>query len=606
MARRATPSPPPPADVEVPDQETLDRLKLSPEVAWYLLDRGHGLPEEWQVPLWKTPEGGSLEGAVFDPARVDKVLRAFGRLRHTQGRWAGQPLTPAVWQVAYILAPTFGWLRWDGECDDWVRVVRGAVVDVSRKNGKTTIAGGTAMYLTAADGEPGAQVLTVAASKEQARFCFAPVKMLAERSPDLAPYVRALADRIVHPASGSYLAVCASVGDLLHGANVHGAVVDELHVHKTSDVVDAVETGTGARSQPLILIISTADEGKPGTIYARKRLRLEQLARGAIVDPTTYGVVFAAAESEADLKERGLDPFGETALRRANPGYGVSPTKAFLATAAATAKDSPLELARYLRLHLGIRTKQATRYIRLEDWDAADNSAPIDEASLAGLPCHGGLDLASVSDLTALCWIFPDRSADLYRAIWRFWLPEKALDDLDRRTAGNAAVWAREGWIQTTPGRVLDTSSVNERLDQDAQTFQVLTVGYDRWGANDVTKKASDAGMTLVPIAQGFGSLSAPLKEIKRLTLTERFLHGGNPVARWCLDNLAVAVDRNGNVRPDKETAGDKIDGVVAAIDAMKECMDAEAAEVVNAPVAGPSIRPDSGDFFRPSKRLAI
>lgn len=603
MARRTTRSRPP-AEVEVPDQETLDRLKLSPEVAWYLLSRGIELPAEWQVPLWKTPEPRDLEGARFDPAKVDRVLGAFRRLRHTQGKWAGRPLAPDPWQVAYFHAPVFGWVRFDDEADAWVRVARTAVIDVSRKNGKTTTAGGVGIYLTAADGEHGAQVLAVAASKEQAGYCFTPVKTLAQGSPELAPYVRAFASKIVHPASGSYFAVVASVGDLLHGANVHGAVIDELHVHKTRDVVDAVETGTGARMQPLIVIITTADEGKPGTIYAEKREYLEKLARQVFTDFTFYGVVFAAAESERDLSERGLSPFSEEAQRRANPGYGVSPTKAFLEAEAKKAQESPANLARYLRLHLGIRTKQATRFIRLEDWDSS--AGVVDEGSLARRKCHGGLDMGSVSDLTALCWVFPDRVNDRYEVLWRFWLPGDAVADLDRRTAGYASAWVRDGWIRTTPGAVFDPAAVNAQLDLDAQAFDVQSVGYDRWGANDVTRKGTENGLLMVAIGQSYGSLSAPLKELKRLVLVGRWVHGGNPVARWMVDNLAVAMDPSGNVKPDKATAADKIDGVAAAVNALKECMDAEAAEVIPPPYSAPSKPADSRELWRPTKRLSI
>lgn len=590
----------------LPDEATLAALKLSPEVAWYLLSRDIPLPEPWQVPVWKTPEPRDLEGAAFDPDRVDRVLAAFSRLRHTQGRWAGKPLTPANWQTAYILAPVFGWVRWDEDSAQNVRVVRTAHVDEPRKNGKTTIAGGLGMYLTAADGEQGAQVLAVAASKDQAGFCFNPVKAIAEKSPDLAPYVKALASKIVHPASGSYFQSVASVGDLLHGANIHGAVVDELHVHKTRDVVDAVETGTGARAQPLIVFITTADEGKPGTIYSEKREYVEKLARGVFVDFTFYGVVWAAAESERDLIERGMSPFSEETQRRANPGFGVSPTKAFLAAEADKAQQSPAGLARYMRLHLGIRTKQATRFIKLTDWDGPDNARLVDELALAGQPCHGGLDMGSVSDLTALCWVFPDRPADTYTALWRFWVPENALEDLDRRTAGSARSWVRDGWLMTTPGAVFDPSAVNDQLDEDAQKFAVQTVGYDRWGANDVTRKAGEAGMTMVAIGQGFAALSAPLKEMLRLTLVGRLRHGGNPVARWMVDNLAVAMDRHGNVKPDKAAAADKIDGVSAAVNALKECMDAAPPEVVNPPASAPSAPPDTTNLWRPSRRLAL
>jgi phage terminase large subunit-like protein len=604
-ARRRSASP------RLPSRARLAALKLSREVAWYLVNRGIPLPRPDQVPRWKTPEPGEvLDGAMFDPARVDRVLQSFGRLVHTQGRWAGRPLKPDPWQVAYFLAPVFGWVRFDDEAQAWVRVVRTAEADLSRKNGKTTIAGGIATYLTCADGEMGAQVLAVAASLAQAQYCFRPVKQIAESSPALRPHVQALASRIVHRRSGSYFAVVASVGDLLHGANVHGAIIDELHVHRTRDVVDAVETGTGARTQPLVVIITTPDEGRPGTIYAEKRGYLEKLARHVIRDPTFYGVVWGF-DSERELADLGLTPFQERAWRRANPGYGISPTKAFLESEAAKAKDSPAALARFLRLHLGIRTKQATRYIRLEAWDAAAGG-PVDEDALAGRACHGGLDLASVSDLTALCWMFPDRytaaGGSGFDAVWRFWLPDAALADVNKRTAGMADVWVREGWLQLTPGAVLDTAAVNRQIDLDAQKFAVKTIGYDRWGASEVTRTASDAGLTLVGVGQGYASMSAPLKEMLRLTLTGKLRNGANPVMRWCIDNLAVAMDPAGNTKPDKAAAADKIDGVSAAVMALKECMDAELEDKANPPASAPTpprAAPERG-IWRPTSRLAL
>lgn len=600
MAPRRTRSP------ALPVAEKLAALKLSPEVAWYLLTRGIPLPQPEQVPLWKTPEPRDVDGAQFDPERVDRLLRAFGLLVHTQGRWAGNPLRPDPWQIAYVLAPVFGWVRYDDESQALVRIIRNAHVDVPRKNGKTTLAGGIAIYLTCADGEPGAQVLAVAASKDQAQHCFRPIKQLAESSPALKPHVKSYATKVIHNRSGSYFQVVASVGDLLHGANVHGAVIDELHVHKTRDVVDAVESGTGARAQPLIAVITTADEGRPGTIYSEKREYLEKLARGVIEDPTFYGVVWAAAGSERELSELGLSPFAEEAWKRANPGYGISPTKAFLESESKKAKESPANLARFLRLHLGIRTKQATRFIRLEAWDAAAGP-PLDETAFAGRSCHGGLDLASVNDLTALCWVFPDRANDRYEALWRFWLPDGALPDLNRRTAGAADAWVRAGFLTITPGAVLDTSSVSARLDLDAQTFKVQTCGFDRWGSNDVTRKASEASMTMVGIAQGYASLSAPLKEVLRLTLVGRLVHGGNPVMRWMIDNLAVAMDPTGNVKPDKAVAADKIDGVSALVMAVKECMDAELV-AVNAPATAtpPATPTDPGALWRPTERLKL
>ena len=537
-----------------------DELNISPEVAYYLESRGIPLPD--CPPAVKTPEPRDVTGAVFDPARVDKVLAALRRLRHTQGRFAGKPLIPDPWQVAYILAPVFGWVRKDSE-GNLVRVISTAYVDVPRRQGKTTLSGGTAMYLTAGDGEAGAQVYALAAGKDQARRTFDPVRQIAERSPDLGPYVKCLADKVVHKRSGSYFQVVSSVAELMHGANVHGAVIDELHVHKDPNLVETVETGTGSRLQPLILIITTADDGKPGTIYERKRHYVEQLASRVIADETTYGVVWTAEKTD--------DPFAEATWKKANPGYGISPTREYLQRASNKAKNSPAELSAFLRLHLGIRTKQTTRYITLDTWDGS--AGMVDEAQLVGSPCYGGLDLAAVEDITALAWHFPSED-DNHDVIWRFWLPEDKLFSLSKRTAREAEVWVREGWLKTTPGNVIDNDFIVHQILADAGKFDVQTIGYDRWGANDIVRRLTDEGLTCVPIGQGYASMSAPMKEMLRLLLGKRYRHGGNPVMRWMVVNLAVQMDPAGNVKPDKSTSGDKIDGISAAANALKEVMD--------------------------------
>lgn len=561
MATQTRSPRPAPAEPQVPDRAELRRLKLSPEVAWYLVSRG--IPMPTCPPLIKTPEPGELlKSARFDPERVDRVLAAFGRLRHTKGALAGQPLRPDPWQVAYILAPVFGWVRRNSS-GAWVRVIRSCYVDIPRKAGKSTLAGGIGIYLTCADGEQGAEVLAAATTEQQAGYVFAPVRQLAKKSPDLAPYVRALAKRIVHPASGSYFQVISSVADAQMGANVHGGVIDELHVHKTPDLVDAIESGTGSRQQPLIVTITTADDGKPGTVYARTRQRIEQLAKRLFRHPSTYGVIWAAEARD--------DPFAEATWRKANPGYGISPTREFLADEAAKARQTPANLSRFLRLHLGIRTKQGTVYVPLPAWDASADM--VVEQQLAGRRAFGGIDLSSVEDLTAVCWEFPDDAGGV-DAIWRFWLPQARLEDLSRRTAGEADVWAREGWLKLTPGNAIDLEFIKAQVLEDAATFDVVTVGFDRWGATPLVTSLEEHGITCVPRGQGFASASAPLKDVLRLVLTRQYRHGGNPVMRWMTDNLSVAMDPAGNVKPDKSRAADKIDGWSALVNAHGELMD--------------------------------
>lgn len=541
--------------------------------------RGYPVPD--CPPAVKTPEPGEvLKGARFDPARVDKVLSAFRQLRHTKGRFAGQRFDPDPWQVAYILAPIFGWVHKSPDTGDWARVITEFYVDLPRKNGKSTLAGGIGLYLTAADGEQGAQVLAAATTREQAKFVFEPIRMLVNKSPGLKRHLRPLQSKITHAATGSYFQPIANAGDAQHGADIHGAIVDELHLHKEIGLIEALETGTGSRVQPLIGFITTADAGRRHTPYDVKRSRVEKLARRVLKDATTYGVVFAADKAD--------DPFKESTWRKANPGYGKSPTKRFMVDEAKKAKENPVNLARFKRLHLGLRTKQETRYLEVEQWDV--NASLVDPLRLKGRECFGGLDLGATSDLTALVWVFPNDDG-AFDVLARHWAPEDSIEDLDDRTAKAASAWVKTGWLTTTPGNVTDYDFIEAQIKRDRDEFLVKEVAYDRWHATQLVNNLTSDGAPMITMGQGFASMSAPTKDLQRLIrmgakvddggvpVKPLIRHGGNPLLRWEVDNFAVAMDPAGNVKPDKANAGDKIDGVVALIMAMSRAMAAKETE---------------------------
>jgi phage terminase large subunit-like protein len=565
----------------MPDAEALAARKMSAEVAHYMLARGLKLPEPWQAPLFKTPEPNeTVRGALFDGERVDRVLAAFGHLVHTKGQWAGKPLVPDTWQVAYVLAPVFGWVEYDKEFDDYIRIIRECWVEVPRKNGKSTLIGGLGIYMSCADGEAGAECVAAATTEKQARFVFDPVRALVRNSPALKPYAKAFTKKIIHTATGSEFAVVASVAEGLHGANLHFYCVDEVHVHKSADLIETIETGTGSRRQPLGVLITTADDGAPDTIYVRKRHRVVQLAQRVYPDATTYGVIWAAAESEEDAKKRGIDLLSEEAHRLANPGYGVSPTKAYLKRQATIASESPADLSKYLRLHLGIRTKQQTTYLTMASWDNC--TSIVDEARLVGRRAFGGLDLASASDFCAYALLFPatdEAGIVTYDALWRFYVPEGALPALKKRTTkGLIDQWQREGRMTVTSGNVTDYDVIKADIEADRKRFNIIELAYDPWNSTQIVNDLTKLGLDMVPVRQGYASLSPPLKELKRLLLASTpeapmFRHGSHPIARWMVGNLAVAMDPAGNVKPDRARSADKIDAVPAAILGLSRAM---------------------------------
>jgi phage terminase large subunit-like protein len=535
-------------------------LRLAPEVVEYMESRG--IPMPTCPPKWITPSPGEAPGSWFDADRVDLVMRTFQALRHTQGRWAGQSLRPDPWQVGYVLAPIFGFVHRDDN-GDIARVIRSVFIDVARRNGKTTLSGGIALYMMAADREPGAQVVCAATTKDQASKLFTPIKQLAESSPTLMRHLVTRQGKILHPASGSYFQVVSADAPGLHGSNLAAGVLDELHLHKTGDLLKAIETGTGSRVQPLVFTITTADDGKVETPYAQRRSLIEQLSRRTLQDYSYYGVIWAAEEED--------DPFAEATWAKANPGYPISPSRAYLQQAATLAQNSPADFADYQRLHLGIRTKQQTRYIGITEWDASAGTR-VDDEDLEGQVCYGGLDLASTSDLCAYSLLFPQPNGAIVPRWW-MWTPEANVKNLDKQTANMASVWIRQGLITVTPGNVADYDFIEKEIVESLDRYEVMDIGYDPWNSSQLVNNLSKAGAPLTLVRQGYLTMSPLCKEMLREIRIGHFWHDNHPVLRWMIDGFAVAMDPSGNVKPDRSAvaaSGYKMDGLVASLIAMQ------------------------------------
>jgi phage terminase large subunit-like protein len=504
-------------------------------------------------PLWVTPLPPDVPGAWFDQAAVDKVLRALRALRHTKAKWAGTPFEPEPWQIEHIIAPVFGWKHPDG-----TRIIRTVWIEIPRKNGKSTLASGLALVLLCADGEAGAEVYSAAGSRDQAKIVFDAAKAMARGTPRLAEKLKFYAGSIAVPKTGSKYLALSRLAETAHGLNVHGALIDEVHVHKSRHLIDAIETGTGAREQPLVIFITTADEGDNTTIYAEKHEYAIQSAKGLISDPTFYGAIWAADEQD--------DPFAESTWRQANPGLGVTVRLDYLRKEANRAQSTPSYLPTFLRLSLNRRVRSESRYLNLRDWDATAGLVVADR--LHGRHCYGGLDLSSSTDLTSLVLVFPDDEEPIgYEALACFWMPADNILEKSKRDKVQYQAWIDQGFIAATPGNVIDDEAIRKKIkDELGEHFDIREIGYDRWGAQSLAPRLVGDGFPMFPIAQNFSGLSAPTKELEKLVLQARLRHGGNPVLRWCVDNTVVDVDPAENMKPNKAKSRGRIDGVVALI----------------------------------------
>lgn len=554
-------------------------------------------------PAYCSPPPSYVKGAWFDVDAVVKVVRQLLGLRHTKGRWAGKPLVPDAWQLVWFIAPVMGWKYALDDPDDELagcRIVRDGYLEVPRKNGKSTISSGLLLVLLAGDGEQGGEVYALATTKDQARQVFEPAKAMVQAAPGLKPKVQVLKDALVHVPTQSAFRVLASLAGAAHGLNVSGAVVDELHVHKSADLLEAIETGTGARAQPLVLVITTAGDTTEGTVYDQRHEIARKLALGIIRAASQWAVIFAAEDG---------DPFAEDTMRRANPGLGKSPTLAFMRGMAEKAQNDPAFFNTYCRLHLNRRTRLTSRWLNLADWDRPGNVKPVVLAELKGRQCWGGLDLSATTDLTAAVLVFPDPAGRLL-VVPKFWLPEDELEERTRIDHVPYREWHEAGHLTLTDGNVVDYDEVIAWLEWARSTFRLRGLGHDRWQAGPVVQHLAKRQIDVTPIGQTYAGMSFATKQLKALILKGGWQHGGHPVLRWNADCVEVKTDDLDNVRPvkpDRASSGKRVDGITAAVMAVDTYL--RRVQMPAAQTSGPSsdVPAAAGnDFFRPSGRLRI
>lgn len=499
----------------------------------------------------------------YDKAAATMAVAFFEvALVHVKGEWAHQQFRLMPWQ-RQIVGDLFGWKRRDG-----TRRYRKAYIEVPRKNGKSTIAAGIALYLLFADGEYGADVYSAAADREQAAIVFETAKQMVELSPLLRPRAELFKRSIFCAETMSSYKVLSADAYTKHGLNPHGIIFDELHAQPSRDLWDVLNTGMGARRQPLMVMITTAGYDRTSICW-EQRSYAQGVQEGRINDPSYY--TFIAAADEGD---DWLDP---AVWAKANPNLGVTVKREYLKTEAQRAQQIPAYQNTFRRLHLDQWTQQESRWLDMHAWDACgrDEKGQVRALpDLSGRLCYAGLDLASTTDIAALVLVFPPLAED--EPTWWlpfFWVPEQNLVERARRDRVPYVSWRQQGLVSATPGNVIDYDVILETVKRLGSQYRIGEIAFDRWGATRISTQLTDAGFTMVEFGQGYASMSAPTKELLRLVLAGRIGHGGHPVLRWMADNVTVEQDAAGNVKPSKGKSREKIDGIVAGIMALDRAL---------------------------------
>lgn len=504
----------------------------------------------------------SIDGKFWFDERAARMAVAFFErcLHHNTGKWAGQPFILQPWE-RQIVRDLFGWKKADG-----TRKFRTAYIEVPRKNGKTTLGAGIALYMLFADGEPGAQVYSAAADRIQAGLVFREAKAMVEGSPILlGEGAQIYMHSIIVPSTNSFYRVLSKEAAHQQGLNSHGVIFDELHVQPDRELWDVLTTSMGARRQPLLVTITTAGYDRTSICWEQHEYA-ESLLKGILHDDSYYPVIYAA-----DPEDDWLD---EKVWERANPNIDVTISREFLRSEAERARQVPAYQNTFRRYYLNQWTSQESRFMPMEAWDACET--PYDEQLLKGQVCYGGLDLASTSDIAAFWLDFPDEGDDQgqrHQILEYYWIPKDNVIDRSRRDKVQYDEWVKEGLIRTTEGNVIDFEVILRDIEQLGDQFNIREIAFDRWGATQVSRRLSDMGFQVVGFGQGMASMAAPTKELLRLTMCGHIKHRAHPVTRWMMDNLTVDTDAAGNVKPNKAKSREKIDGPVAGIMALDRAM---------------------------------
>lgn len=519
----------------------------------------------------------------FDQARADRAINFIKQLKHTKGKWRGVPFTLLPWQEQ-ALRDIFGTIR-----DNGYRQYNTAYLEIAKKQGKSELGAAVALQGLCADDEWAAEVYSCAADRAQASLVFDVAVDMVDQNPTLKRKIKPILSqkRLVYLPTKSFYQVLSAEAYSKHGLNVSRVIFDELHAQPNRDLFDVMTEGSGdARTQPLYFIITTAgDDPDRSSIGWEVHQMAVDVLTGAKHDPTFYAMIYgldrenkriwkgreyktidANLEDEEEWERVWQD---RKVWEMVNPsiGHTVAWDKVEDHFTRALGNISKEKNFRWLRLNSWEKIK-TSKWLGLDFWDRCKGK--IDIGRLRGRLCYGGLDLSSKIDMTAFVLLFPpDDINHKWIVLPWFWIPEDRVRERVDTDHVPYDIWVQQGYLQTTPGNVIDYAFIEQEIIKQAGVYYIQEIGFDPWNAMQTAVKLSDEGLTMVEIRQGFRSMSPAMKEIEQLARGKKILHNGHPILRWNVGNVEVKTDENENIRPVKGKGIERIDGLVAMINAM-------------------------------------
>jgi phage terminase large subunit-like protein len=487
---------------------------------------------------------------VWSPGQANRACAFLERLPHVEGQWPTPTITLHPAQIFFVVQ-LFGFRNHDGG-----RRFTSAIYAIARKNAKSTLAAGILLYCLCYENEVGPQVVSAATTGAQAWIVFNIARRMAERTEDLreAMALEVFARSIVSYDNGGMFRPINAKASTQDGLNPSHAGLDEIHAHKTHDLLNVLRSAAGARRNPLFLYTTTEGYENPGP-WAELRTFSDRVLDN-VIDAEHFLIVFYAVDDDDG-------DFDESAYIKANPLIDVNPILLTeIRKEAIEARAMPGRLAEFRIKRLNRRAASASAWVNLTRWRKCDGAVPLDE--LVGAPCWGAFDLASTRDLTAwrLLWL----KDGVFYTWGRQWVPDEGVTQRTERGTAPYAAWVESGYVERTEGNATDYGIVEARILEDCARFSPQLIGFDEWNAGYLVNRLIDAGMPLEKFVQGTRSYNPAMKACEHAYMTGRLRHGGDPVLQWCAANLVPTTDANLNMKPDKKRSADKIDAMTALL----------------------------------------
>lgn len=498
------------------------------------------------------------KGWTFNREKAEAVIDYFTMLRHWKGDYAGQNIELLPWQQ-FIIWNIYGWVKADGN-----RRFRYSYTEVAKKNGKTTMMGGLALWSIDMDMENGPQTYIAATKSEQAMLCFNDCKNFVKGSPEVSSVFELYQYSVYNPENNGSIKPLSKDTKSQDGIDLSCGIIDEYHAHKNDEMFDNLKSASVRRKQPLIHIITTAGFNLDGPCYEFRQMCIDVL-KGSKVDDSLFPMIFSLDDG---------DDWTDTALWiKSNPSLGSGLDIEALEIEYNNVLNQPSKQYNFRVKNLNQWVNKPENWIDDEDWMAIGKEYKAND--LTGMKCFGGLDLAAVRDLAALSLNFDMPDGSINTLQW-YWLPEETAKKYYGEHGDNYRLWADTGFIKLTDGNAIDHRVIQKDIEQLSKIYDIQLLGYDPYSSIETIVYLQDNGITCQGFGQNIASMSVPSKDFETKVIDGKLFHNFNPVTRWMMGNCTLYTDPNENIKIKRVGEKSKIDGIVSIVIGLGVKMDIE------------------------------